>query len=341
MKIKLADLKPNPYRKIDKYPINAEKVKALINSINETSFWDNIVCRERNGKYEIAYGHHRLEALRRIGQTEVDIPVRDIDDSTMIRIMANENMDEWQSNTSVMLETVLTAKEYLEGELAKYATWEDWKKDNKTNDLFSNHADFGQAKGKQGIGQIILNKFLGANWKQWQIQKALSILKESDIDLEAVTEIDNLQYADIAKDQLKKHGVKKEDQKDIVQSAKEKLESEQYESVKTGRTERGVPRKEEKFKAAMEEAIADKNYKSQKENFNKVFPKRSEKKDINVYAWGIVERFVDINTVLKEVLANWEYVTDENKVEIAKSAKRTYEIISNFKEAKSWKLISA
>jgi hypothetical protein len=340
MKIKLADLKPNPYRKIDKYPINAEKVKALMNSINETSFWDNIVCRERNGKYEIAYGHHRLEALRRIGQTEVDIPVRDIDDSTMIRIMANENMDEWQSNTSVMLETVLTAKEYLEGELAKYESWEECP-NSFIKALFTGTKGYFIHCKNEGVGQTTILKFLGANWKQWQIQKALSILKESDIDLDAVTEIDDLQYADIAKDQLKKHGVKKEDQKDIVQSAKEKLESEQYESVKTGRTERGVPRKEEKFKAAMEEAIADKNYKSQKENFNKVFPKRSEKKDINVYAWGIVERFVDINTVLKEVLANWEYVTDENKVEIAKSAKRTYEIISNFKEAKSWKLISA
>ena len=337
MKIEVKDLRSNPYRKIDKYPINKEKVQALKNSINETSFWDNIVCRKCDSVYQIAYGHHRLQALKELEIKEVDIPVRDIDDSTMIRIMANENMDEWQSNTAVMLETVLTAKEFLESELAKYETWDKFRiiKSNSTIFDFNEKETFTRAQ-EQGIGSPTILKFLGANWKQWQIQKALSILKEKNIDLDAVTEFEDLGYADIAKDQLVKHGVKKEDQKEITQNANEILKSERYENIKTGRTERGVPRKEEKFKAAMEEAIIEKDYKSQKENLNKVFPKRKETPDLNEVASKMVVNISSMNITLKEIFANWKDIDSDTRKGLIRNLTRTFEIIKEKKESKEW-----
>jgi len=66
LKIKLKDLKPNPFRNFEQYPINQDKVKQLQTSIKETEFWANILCREKNGDIEIAYGHHRLTALRNL-----------------------------------------------------------------------------------------------------------------------------------------------------------------------------------------------------------------------------------------------------------------------------------
>jgi ParB-like chromosome segregation protein Spo0J len=125
MKIQIKDLYPNPYRDMDNYPISREKVEALKASIKQTGFWDNIVARNKDGKVQIAYGHHRLTALREAlpWDTEVDIPIRDISDSTMIQIMANENMQEYATSPATIDETVKVAKKFLEDnpeELKKY-----------------------------------------------------------------------------------------------------------------------------------------------------------------------------------------------------------------------------
>ena len=114
MKIQIESLKPNPFRDLDKYKIDPYKVDALTTSIKETSFWDNILARPtNNGNYQIAYGHHRLLAIQKAGLSEVDIPIRELDDATMIKIMANENMEQWGSNNAVIKESVRVAKEFL------------------------------------------------------------------------------------------------------------------------------------------------------------------------------------------------------------------------------------
>ncbi len=105
MKVQIRDLYPNPYRDMDNYPINREKVDALKASIKQTGFWDNIVGRLKKGTVlsgwtdqndivgdfdenyeiietleggtpvnftiqqggvEIAYGHHRLTTLKEV-----------------------------------------------------------------------------------------------------------------------------------------------------------------------------------------------------------------------------------------------------------------------------------
>ncbi len=63
-KFQLKDVIPNPFRCIERYEIDPRKVAAIKESIESTEFWENIVGRERNGKLEIAYGHHRLAALK-------------------------------------------------------------------------------------------------------------------------------------------------------------------------------------------------------------------------------------------------------------------------------------
>jgi len=106
----IKDIQPNPFRNIDHYPINKEKVKALRESLRSTGFWDNVIARLRNGKPEIAYGHHRLAAMKEeFSPThKVDLIIKDLDDQTMIRIMANENMEEWKHAAETIMETVRT-----------------------------------------------------------------------------------------------------------------------------------------------------------------------------------------------------------------------------------------
>jgi hypothetical protein len=108
MKVKVSDLHPNPFRHMDRYPIRREKVDALRESLRKTGFWDNVVARQQDGRVEIAYGHHRLVALQEEygPEQEVNVILRDLDDTKMLQIMANENMEEWGNSVWVEMETV-------------------------------------------------------------------------------------------------------------------------------------------------------------------------------------------------------------------------------------------
>jgi hypothetical protein len=106
--VRIDHLDANPFRHIDRYPIREDKITALIESINSTGFWDNMVGRVVGDRVQIAYGHHRREALRRTygPDHQIGIVVRDFTDDAMLKIMARENMEEWGSSASIEHETV-------------------------------------------------------------------------------------------------------------------------------------------------------------------------------------------------------------------------------------------
>jgi len=171
MKVKIRDLKPNPYRDMKHYPVDSSKIETLIASIKQTGFWDNILGRKSNDKVEIAYGHHRLIALQKIFKEDdfVDIPIKPLSDANMLKIMANENMDEWKTNPAVIDETVKAAKKFLEGHP------EEMKKVSPT----------GPTPGKSGFRTIA--KFLG--WKEFKVKyslERLGMIGEGKIEPEAI-----------------------------------------------------------------------------------------------------------------------------------------------------------
>lgn len=220
MKVQVKDLRANPYRKIDKYPIVREKVETLKTSIDETTFWDNLLARKRNGWFEIAYGHHRLIALQESGIVEVDIPIRDLSDAQMIKIMANENLDEWKMNPAVYTETVLVAKEFLDGELAKYETWET--SNGNIRCLFESQRAYESTKAR-GVGQTTILKFLGGNWKQWIIQDALDTIKavqEDRVNRKAINVLPSTQHSKIFKIEVKRHKIPKGQQVGLAKTIK-------------------------------------------------------------------------------------------------------------------------
>ena len=108
MKVRIDHLDANPFRHIDRYPIREDKITALRESINKTGFWDNMVGRLVGDRVQIAYGHHRREALLRELPTdhEIGIVVREFTDDQMLQIMARENMEEWGSSAAIEHETV-------------------------------------------------------------------------------------------------------------------------------------------------------------------------------------------------------------------------------------------
>ena len=220
MKIAVKDLEPNPYRKINSYPVDRKKVDALKTSIKEKTFWDNLLVRKRGDKYQLAYGHHRWIALKELGVKEIDVPVRKIDDATMVQIMAEENLN-WTSAPAVLIQTVQTAKEFLDAELAK--GWKDSAQMFRV--LFDSQHAFEQAMRKEGgVGRNTLVKFLGGNWSDRKVETALNILKDKEIDQEAVKTIPSMRQAEIFQKEVKKHEIPKPTQKRIAkQIAKDEL----------------------------------------------------------------------------------------------------------------------
>lgn len=110
-KFKVKDIKPNPFRDMVRNPLNKEKVAALVASFKATEYWENIVARiGEHGKPEIAYGHHRLAALKESPlygpNAEVNLIIKKLDDATMLKMMANENMEEWGTTLEVTQETI-------------------------------------------------------------------------------------------------------------------------------------------------------------------------------------------------------------------------------------------
>ena len=190
MLIKVKDIKPNPFRKIEKYPIDRAKVEALKTSIKDTSFWDNILARKVNGHYEIAYGHHRWIAIKELGIKLIDIPIRQIDDYIMVKIMAEENLN-WTTSPAVVNETVLAAKEFLDGELTKS---ESFGTLNESIKRLTDKHNYDKLK-ETGVGQTTILKFLGGNWKQWMVQEALKVLdgeKRGIFDRKAIESVGNM-----------------------------------------------------------------------------------------------------------------------------------------------------
>ena len=114
MKTKLNQIKKNPFRDLKKYPLDIDKIKKLEKSIKETDFWDNLLARCVDNEIQLAYGHHRLEALKNIygGNFEIDIAVKKINDETMFKIMVNEN-DSWYNNVSNIDEATEKAIEII------------------------------------------------------------------------------------------------------------------------------------------------------------------------------------------------------------------------------------
>lgn len=218
MKVNVSLIDANPYRKIDTYPIDRAKVEALKTSIRETDFWDNILVRKspkNPGRYELAYGHHRITAVRELDIEEIDIPVKDLDDATMLRIMAGENMDIYKSDPRIINETVQVAKEFIDAELARFETWEEYLGAKNSIQIPDAHA-FANLK-RQGAGRNVICAFLGGNWKPWKVEAALSIIRDDSVDRKATEKFNSMEASNNFAAAVKKHNIPKEEQAELAE----------------------------------------------------------------------------------------------------------------------------
>lgn len=208
-KINIEFIKNNPNRRMDLFKIDPVKVKGLVESINQTGFWDNIMVRPfdntladgtavmnhtemtaalADGRvnfsaqvFELAYGHHRLEALKEAGIKEIDVPVKYISDEHMMRIMALENKEGWGAVLISNLETVRQAKEFLEKFLKDFRDWADYTStlEDPERDAIMPKRRFQDAKAN-GVGYRAVADFLGESWNATDVRIPMAVFKAID-----------------------------------------------------------------------------------------------------------------------------------------------------------------
>ncbi|MHC4179399.1 MAG: ParB/RepB/Spo0J family partition protein, partial [Planctomycetota bacterium] len=166
-KYRVKDIKPNPFRRLEHYPIDREKVEKLRESIRATGWWGNVMVRKAGTKCELAYGHHRWVALKEeLGNNaEVEVIERKLDDSQMFQIMARENAIEWSPSAEIDHETVIAAVEgFADGRWQFEAPHSDaLKRDIRYGNTFV----AGEDRARDAVPAwtpATLGRFLGGMW---------------------------------------------------------------------------------------------------------------------------------------------------------------------------------
>jgi len=103
--VSVASIDANPHRDLDTYPWIESKVEALCRSIDAVGLWEGIIVRPVGKGYQLAFGHHRLEAAKRNGITKIKVIVRDLSDQQMLEFMGRENGEDYSTDFLVMLNT--------------------------------------------------------------------------------------------------------------------------------------------------------------------------------------------------------------------------------------------
>ena len=111
--VALRDIKANPYRDLKNYPWIERKIEHLMRSMQDVGVWESIHARPAGDKFEMAFGHHRVEAARRLKIKEMPLIVSRLTDEQMIKWMGRENGEDYTSDMLVLLNTWTGAIQYL------------------------------------------------------------------------------------------------------------------------------------------------------------------------------------------------------------------------------------
>lgn len=106
--VKLSSIDPNPFRDgsggkppatwdtvREAYGFDEAKLKELEQSYQANGVWAGVHVRPVGSRYQLAFGHHRIEAARRLELAKVPVIVDDLSDEEMIKMMAAENSEEY------------------------------------------------------------------------------------------------------------------------------------------------------------------------------------------------------------------------------------------------------
>lgn len=116
MKLKLKELNANPFKKeINKGKLSDEQINKIMTNLGDLGLMNSIPIVERDSKYYIVNGHHRVEALKRkYGKDfEIEVTVHKYNDDQLIKGMVIENLTQRGIEFREEMENVVLIEKYL------------------------------------------------------------------------------------------------------------------------------------------------------------------------------------------------------------------------------------
>lgn len=155
IEVDLKAVKDNPFRDRVKFPFRQDKIDRLMESINATGFWPNVICRLGDGEVQIAYGHHRVEAAKKAGVKKATLVCQDLNDKEMLDMMVQENaIEDGHDFMTIMNSISAVVQAYADG------TIELEKPSPKNRDKWRLAPGFtaGEAKTRGEVGRAAASK---------------------------------------------------------------------------------------------------------------------------------------------------------------------------------------
>lgn len=201
----LLSIEDNPHREPTAYVYDDAKIVELMEIIADLTFWENILARKtKDGRIQIAYGHHRLEAVRRLlaeGMTEyktIKINVRpesQLTDEVMLKIFIQENKDTWGEIPQNLCMSILQVQAHLTGILNASKDKDEFlKKIGAAGALTVDDRAFTRMKNS-GVGASTIAQFLGDTWSRQTISDALQVLKDDEATFKLAQNLPNVTLA--------------------------------------------------------------------------------------------------------------------------------------------------
>lgn len=195
MKLKLKDIQPNPFRDFSIDPINPDAVDSLKRSIDDHEFWNGLLVRKLGKRYQLVFGHHRLEAAKLAGIEEIEVPVVDWSDDEVVRAMCAENATQRSTNFSACANDVAAAMRVL-----GYAMLTNDKAPEGFGKIFQKPLSFEKCKGRflagAGLGKDLLYRYFDEQLSMGDLRESIAQLKAANKIAEITNEIIDAAIAD-------------------------------------------------------------------------------------------------------------------------------------------------
>ena len=180
---------PCMWRNLVLNPLSEEQIIGLMRSQQEHGIWGALRGRPISGGcVEQAFGHHLLEAARRLGIPQIKMEIGALTDDVMMILMVDDNADQSGGKPGKVLEIVYAATTRLakvmlfEGEF-----WQIRQNLPQIAKAFANEDGFLAARGRfengAGCGRPLIMAYLGKGdpeqspYREWEIKEAIATLK--------------------------------------------------------------------------------------------------------------------------------------------------------------------
>lgn len=117
MKLKISELKPNPYKKeINKGEFDEETIAKITINLDELGLMSPLPVFKKKNQFFLVFGHHRLEALRRKHGNDylIDVELKDYSEDQILRGMVVENLTQRNNEFREELDNLLAIRKYLQ-----------------------------------------------------------------------------------------------------------------------------------------------------------------------------------------------------------------------------------